>query len=58
MTTVMIDLPRGDTKADGLLKHDILSQIKKVELSRHRGAPEVEEVRLPHARERAKQARR
>ena len=52
MTMVMIDLPRGDTKADGLLKHDILSQIKKVELSRHRGTPEVEEVRLlPDGRE-------
>ncbi len=52
MTMVMIDLPRGDTKADDLLKKDILSRLKKVELSQHRGTPEVDEVRLlPDGRE-------
>ena len=52
MTRVMIDLPLGSTKAGDTLRKDILSQIKKVELSQRRGAPEVEEVRLlPDARE-------
>ena len=52
MTRVLIDLPRGYTKADGVLKKDILGQIRKAELSRQRGAPEVEEVRLlPDGRE-------
>ena len=52
MTRVMIDLPRGDTKADSVLRRDILSQIRKVELSKGRGTPEVTEVRLlPDGRE-------
>ena len=52
MTRVMIDLPLGSTKADAALKKDILSQIEKVELSKQRGAPEVQEVRLlPDGRE-------
>jgi uncharacterized protein YceK len=52
MTRVMIDLPLGSTKADAALKKDILSQIEKVELSKQRGAPGVQEVRLlPDGRE-------
>jgi uncharacterized protein YceK len=46
MTRVMIDIPRGSTKADDTLKKDILSLIEKAELSKQRAAPEVEEVRL------------
>ena len=52
MTRVMIDLPLGKTKADAVMKKDILVQIEKVELSNHRATPEVEEVRLlPDGRE-------
>ena len=52
MTRVMIDLPRASTKADDTLKKDILSQIEKVELSKQRLAPQVDEVRLlPDGRE-------
>jgi hypothetical protein len=52
MMRVMIDLPLGKTKADAMVKKDILKQIEKVELSNHRAAPEVEEVRLlPDGRE-------
>ena len=52
MTRVMIDSPLGSTKADAALKKDILSQIEKAELSKQRGAPEMQEVRLlPDGRE-------
>lgn len=49
---VLPDWPRGDTKADSVLQKDILSQIRKVELSHQRGTPTIEEVRLlPDGRE-------
>jgi hypothetical protein len=49
---VMVDLPSGATRADDLLQRNILTQIKKVELSKHRSAPAVDEVRLmPDGRE-------
>lgn len=52
MTRVMIDLPRGATKADGTLKKDILSEIEKAEISKQRAPTEVEDVRLlPDGRE-------
>ena len=52
MTRVMIDLPLGKTKADAVMKKDIIAQIEKLELSNHRATPEVEEVcLLPDGRE-------
>jgi len=52
VTRVLLDLPRGDTKADALLKKDILSKIEHFESSKGRGAPEIEEIRLmPDGRE-------
>lgn len=49
---VLIDLPRGETKANEALKKDILSKIERVESSKGRGAPEIEEIRLmPDGRE-------
>lgn len=46
MTRVMIDLPRGRSKADETLKKDILRQIETAESSKQRSSPEIEEVRL------------
>ena len=52
LTRVMIDLPRGSTKAEGTRKRDILDRIEQAERSKQRGAPELEEVRLlPDGRE-------
>jgi len=52
VTRVLIDLPRGATKADALLKKEILSKIAQVESSKGRSVPELEEVRLmPDGRE-------
>lgn len=44
MTRVMIDLPRGPSKADNILRRDILQHIATAESSKQRPAPEVEEV--------------
>lgn len=52
ITRVLLDLPRGDTKADAPLKKDILSKIERVESSKGRGAPEIAEICLmPDGRE-------
>ena len=46
LTRVMIDLPRGETKADPTLKKEILQKIEQMEAVKGRGAPVLEDVRL------------
>ena len=46
ITRVLLDLPRGETKANEALKKVILSKIERVESSKGRGAPEIQEIRL------------
>jgi hypothetical protein len=46
ITRVLLDLPRGETKADTALKQEILSKIEQVEKSKGRSTPAVEEIRL------------
>lgn len=45
LTSVMIDLPSGPSKADDILRRDILLYIAAVESAKKRPAPEVDEVR-------------
>jgi hypothetical protein len=45
MIVVMADLPTGPTRADPVLKNDILALITKAEASEGRPDPQVEEVK-------------
>jgi hypothetical protein len=45
LTLVMVDLSSGPTRADALLKHDIVALIEKAEAAEGRSAPQVEDVK-------------
>ena len=45
MTLVMIDIPSGPSRADAVLKKDILALITKAEAADGRSDPQVEDIK-------------